>query len=211
MRVAIYTRVSTGGQNPELQRRELEEYAGRHEWEVVEVYEDVVSGSRSNRPGRNRLMDDARERKFDAVICWSLDRFGRSLVDCIRTIEELDRQGVRFLCTKQNIDTDNQSPTGRLLVNIMAAFAEFERALIQERVTSGLRRYRQDLAAGRVGYEVHSRSGKDLPPHRPRRVFDREKVFELRTQGHSIRQISKRLGISHGTVERTLNSGSPPP
>ena len=210
MKVAIYTRVSTGGQNPELQRRELEEYARRHDWELVGVYEDVVSGSRSERPGRNRLMEDARARKFDAVICWSLDRFGRSLVDCIRTIEDLDRQGVRFLCTNQNIDTDNQSPTGRLVVQIMAAFAEFEGALIRERVKSGLRRYNYDLAAGRVGHEVHSRSGKDLAPHRPRRIFDRQKVFELRTQGHSIRKIAKRLGISHGTVERTLNTGPPP-
>jgi DNA invertase Pin-like site-specific DNA recombinase len=83
MRAAIYTRVSTVDQNPDLQLRELQEYAPRQGWEITETYRDVISGAKASRPGLNRLMDDARVRKFEILLVWKLDRFGRSLVDCL--------------------------------------------------------------------------------------------------------------------------------
>jgi DNA invertase Pin-like site-specific DNA recombinase len=86
MRAAIYTRVSTSDQNPDLQIREIQDYASRQGWEIVETYQDTISGAKASRPGLNRLMADARARKFTCLLVWKLDRFGRSLVDCLNNI-----------------------------------------------------------------------------------------------------------------------------
>ena len=140
-------------------------------------------------------MDDARARKLDIVLCWKLDRFGRSLRDCLNNLWELDSHGVRFIAVTQGLDTDNRNPASRFFLHVLGAAAEFERELIRERSTAGRSRYLQDLKAGRVGKTVHSRSGKDLPPHRPKRIFDRDRVAQLRAQGLSIREIAAKLGI----------------
>jgi DNA invertase Pin-like site-specific DNA recombinase len=91
---------------------------------------------------------------------------------------------------------------------VLAAAAEFERALILERTHAGRMRYREDYDRGRVGKVVHSRSGKDLPPHRPKKIYNRDQVLDLRRQGLSIRQIAGRLGLGLGTVVRTLQGHS---
>jgi predicted site-specific integrase-resolvase len=93
LRVAIYARVTTTDQNSELQIRELNDYAGKQGWEVIETYQDMISGAKSSRPGLNRLMEDARARKFDCLMVWKLDRFGRSLVDCLNNIKTLEDPG----------------------------------------------------------------------------------------------------------------------
>jgi DNA invertase Pin-like site-specific DNA recombinase len=208
MRAAIYTRVSTADQNPELQLRDLQEYATRQGWEITETYQDVISGAKASRPGLNRLMEDAGAKKFDVLLVWKLDRSGRSLVDCLNNIQELERQRIRFIATTQNLDTDEKNPASRFLLHVLGAAAEFERSLIRERTLAGQQRYRHDYAAGKVGKTVYSRSGKNLPPHRPKRIFNREEVATLRAQGLSIRQIAKRLSLSVGTVVRTLQARS---
>ena len=88
--VALYVRVSSVDQNCQLQLRELSNYAARPHWRVVEVYEDVMSGARTSRPGLNRLMADAAARRFHCLLVWKLDRFGRSLVDCLNNIQTLE-------------------------------------------------------------------------------------------------------------------------
>jgi DNA invertase Pin-like site-specific DNA recombinase len=151
-------------------------------------------------------MRDAGQRKFDAILCWKLDRFGRSLLHCKSALEELQAYGVRFISTSQNIDTDESNPASRFLLHILMAAAEFERELIRERSMAGLKRYRGQYAAGKVGKEVHSRSGKDLPVGRPKRIFARRGVLELRGRGLSYRQIARQLGIGEGTVRRVLHT-----
>ena len=152
-------------------------------------------------------MHDAGQRKFDVILCWKLDRFGRSLLHCKSALqEELQAHGVRFIATSQNIDTDESNPAARFLLHILMAAAEFERELIRERSMAGLKRYRGQYAAGRVGKEVHSRYGKNLPVGRPRRVFDRQEVLQLRGRGLSYRQIARRLGIGEGAVRRVLRT-----
>jgi DNA invertase Pin-like site-specific DNA recombinase len=94
------------------------------------------------------------------------------------------------------LDTDQRNPASRFFLHVLGAAAEFERALIRERTQAGQRRYKQDYESGRVGMTVSSRSGRNLPPHRPRRIFDREQVAALRTQGLGIRAIAKRLAIA---------------
>ena len=151
-------------------------------------------------------MDDARARKVDTVLCWKLDRFGRSLLDCLANLRELDSHGVRFIATTQALDTDNRNPASKFLLQVLGAAAEFERELIQDRPKAGRARYLQDFLAGRVGKSVMSRSGKNKAPHRPKRIFDRDRVAYLRAQGFSIRQIAAKLGIGVGTAARTLQT-----
>jgi DNA invertase Pin-like site-specific DNA recombinase len=208
LRAAIYTRVSTADQNAELQVRELRDYAVRQGWEITETYQDVVSGAKASRPGLNRLMEDSAARKFEVLLVWKLDRFGRSLVDCLNNIEELERCRVRFVAVTQNLDTDQQNPASCFLLHVLGAAAEFERSLIRERTLAGQQRYRHDYAAGKVGKTVHSRSGKNLPPHRPRKIFNRDSVAVLRAQGLSIRGIATRLRVGVGTVARILQARS---
>lgn len=210
MKVGIYTRASTVDQNCEAQYRELAKYAKERGWTLVEHYTDIMSGAKVDRPGLIRLLADARARKFQAVLVWKLDRFGRSPLDLHINVEELRTCSVRFIATTQGIDTDVNNPMARLQLNMLSAFAEFERELIRERVASGKQRYRQDWEAGRVGKSVHSRSGEDLPPHRPKKVFDRQAVVDLYQAGVSMRQIAKRLRLSFGTVSRTVGGWNPP-
>jgi DNA invertase Pin-like site-specific DNA recombinase len=198
--------VSTSDQNCELQVRELREYAERHGWSAVETYQDVMSGAKSSRPELNRLMLDAAARKFDCLLVWKLDRFGRSLVDCLNNIHDLERNGIRFIAVTQGLDTDQKNPASRFLLQVLGAAAEFERALIRERTQAGQARYKQDFESGKVGKTVASRSGRNLPPYRPRKIFDREEVLRLRRQGRSYRQIARSLGLGLGTVVRTLQA-----
>jgi putative DNA-invertase from lambdoid prophage Rac len=167
-----------------------------------------MSGAQSSRPGLNRLMDDTRTRKLDCVLVWKLDRFGRSLVDCLNNIQTLEEHHTRFIALRQGLDTDLQNPASRFLLHVLGAAAEFKRALIRERIQAGRLRYQQDFESGRVGKTVFSRSGRNLPPHRPRKIFNRDDVIEFQRQGLSIRQIAKKLGLGLGTVVRTLQERS---
>ncbi len=190
MKAAIYARVSTSDQDCGMQLRELREYALRRGWTVAGEYVDTGwSGAKASRPHLDRLMHDASKRGFDAVLVYKLDRFGRSVRNCLDGIEALRAHGVRFLAVSQNIDTDESNPTSRLMLHILAAVAEFERELIRERVCAGVRNARQ--------------KGKRLG--RPKRVFDRQRAVESRQQGQSLPQIARELGVGLGTVVRAVN------
>jgi DNA invertase Pin-like site-specific DNA recombinase len=204
MTVRAYVGVSTAEQRCELQVRELREYAERLGWQMADIYEDANSGAKASRPALNRLIADARARKFDCLLVWKLDRFGRSLVDCLKNIKILEENGIRFIAVTQRLDTDLQNPASRFLLHVLGAAAEFERALIRERTKAGLTRYKLDFESWRVGKTVYSRSGRNLPPHRPTRVFDRNEVLRLRRQGWSYRQIANYLdwGLSSGRCSR---------
>jgi DNA invertase Pin-like site-specific DNA recombinase len=140
-RAAIYVRVSTDHQTVENQIRELRQVAERRGWEVVEVYNDAgISGAkdRKQRPGLDRMLNDAGRRKFDIVMAWAIDRVGRSLIDLLGTIQHLEACGVDLYLDQQNIDTT--TPMGKLVFHVTGAFAEFERSMIRQRVNAGLRR-----------------------------------------------------------------------
>src|ERR1017187_8809862 len=179
MRVAIYARVSTlNGQHPEMQLAELREFAARRGWEIISEYVDEgVSGSRESRPALNRLMTDANRRRFDAILVWKIDRFGRSLKHLVTALADLDAYGVAFISLRDNLDLS--TPSGRLMFAVIGAMAEFERSLIQERVRAGLRNARA--------------KGQQLG--RPHRIVDRDSILQMKAEGNSLRQIAKRLGI----------------
>jgi DNA invertase Pin-like site-specific DNA recombinase len=185
-RIALYARVSTsnGHQDPEMQLRELREYAERRDLTVVGEYVDRMTGSKDSRPSLNRLMADAGQRKFDAVLVWKLDRFGRSLRHLVNALAELEALGLTFISLRDNLDLS--TPSGRLMFQIIGAMAEFERSLIQERVKAGLRNARA--------------KGKRLG--RPRIPVDEAKIETLRASGASWRSVAAELGLALGTVHR---------
>src|SRR5216684_6646464 len=186
-RVAIYARVSTAnnGQDPGLQTNELREYAERRGWQIVREYVDRgVSGAKDSRPALNKLLADVHQRKCDVVLVWKLDRLGRSLRHLVNTLAELESRGVAFVSLSDNLDLS--TPSGRLMFNVIGAMAEFERALIQERVKAGLRNAKA--------------KGKRLG--RPRVVVDQVEVLELRKSGESWRAIAEKLGVGVGTAHR---------
>jgi DNA invertase Pin-like site-specific DNA recombinase len=167
-RVALYARVSTFvGQNPEMQLVELREYAARRGWNVVEEYVDHgVSGGKESRPALNRLMADAKQRRFDVVAVWKIDRFGRSLRHLVNSLAELENFGVSFVSLRDSIDLS--SPSGVLMFQLIAAMSQFERALIQERVRAGIRNARnKGRRLGRprldVDHGLHGSCGSPAP------------------------------------------------
>lgn len=186
MKTAIYARVSTEDQHCEMQLHELGEYSGRMGWEAVHYVEKA--SSRRKRPELERLLSDARQRKFDILLVWKLDRFGRSVRELHESIETLDQYGIRFIALHSGVDTDRKSPTARLLFNMLASFAEFERDLIQERTNAGIAQAR--------------RAGKQFG--RPRRIIDQAKVRKLRERGLSWRDIGSKLGVPQSTVRAAL-------
>jgi DNA invertase Pin-like site-specific DNA recombinase len=191
-RVALYARVSTlNGQNPEMQLAELREYASRRGWHVVGEYVDLgVSGSKESRPELNRMMKDAHARKFDALICWKLDRLGRSLKHLVTTIEDLAAYGVSFACLRDNLDLS--TPSGRLMMHVIAAMAEFERELIKERVTAG----------------IHAARKRGVRIGRPKTYVSPDRVREMRDAGTPWRAIARKLKIGTGTACRALQQAS---
>ena len=185
-RVALYARVSTlNGQDPEMQLSELREYASRRGWIITREYVDQgVSGSKESRPELNQLMADAHWRKFDAVLVWKIDRFGRSLKHLVNSLADLCAYGVAFISFRDNLDLS--TPSGRLMFQIIGAMAEFERSLIQERVKAGLRNARA--------------KGKRLG--RPVASVDASRIMAMRRSGLPWRAISRELGVGVATAYR---------
>jgi len=176
-----------------MQVVELREYATRRGWQLAGEYVDQASGAKESRPSLNRLMTDARQRKFDVIAIWKIDRFGRSLKHLVNALAELEALGVAFVSLRDNLDLS--TPPGRLMFQIIAAMAEFERALIQERVRAGLRNAKQ--------------KGRKLG--RPRVVVDIDKIASLRASGASWRTISRRMGCGVGTLHKAFQQRSKNP
>jgi DNA invertase Pin-like site-specific DNA recombinase len=139
-RVALYARVSTidKGQDPETQLRALREYAARRGFVPAGEYVDYASGTRDNRPQYQALLTAARQRQVDVVLVWRYDRFARSTQALVQALHEFHRLGVDFISYQENIDTT--TPQGELIFTVMASLAQFERALISERVKAGMAR-----------------------------------------------------------------------
>jgi DNA invertase Pin-like site-specific DNA recombinase len=191
MRVAIYARVSTLDQHSGMQSEDLQEFCKRREFELVDSYIDEgVSGSKDSRPELNRLMADARKRRFDAVVVWKLDRFGRSLKHLVNAIAELEAVGVAFISYKESLDLS--TPAGKLMFHVIAAMAQFERDLIRERTKAGVAFARSK--GKRIG--------------RPRLAVQSTEVHRLLAAGHSLRAIGRQLGVSEGSVRRLASTAA---
>jgi DNA invertase Pin-like site-specific DNA recombinase len=187
-RAGIYLRVSTKDQTTENQLRELQQVADRAGWEVVGVFEDAgVSGAkgRDRRPAYDALLKAVARREVDLVAAWSVDRLGRSMQDLVSFLEDLRAHGGDLYLHQQALDTT--TPSGRALFGMMAVFAEFERAMIRDRVNAGLARARA--------------SGKTLGRPTVGRAVE-AKVRQLRADGMGVVKVAKTLGIGVSAVQR---------
>jgi DNA invertase Pin-like site-specific DNA recombinase len=141
LRAAIYTRVSTMDQHPEMQRDELVDYVKRRGWSLYKEYSDKgVSGIAERRPGLDSLLDDCRRKRVDVVVVWKFDRFARSLKQLLNALELFRRLGIAFVSCTEAIDTS--LPHGEMLFQIIGAIAQWERSLIGERVRAGIQHAR---------------------------------------------------------------------
>jgi DNA invertase Pin-like site-specific DNA recombinase len=137
MNTIIYARVSTDRQTHESQIHELREYCRQRGWTAREIV-DTASGAKASRAGLTELMSLVRAGQVSTIICYKLDRLGRSLAHLAQILSELTKRGVALLVPGQGIDTSNSNPAAQLQVNILCAVAEFEREVIRERVKAGL-------------------------------------------------------------------------
>ncbi len=207
-RVALYLRVSTDGQTTDNQRRELEAVGESAGWGVVEVYEDRgISGARGRdkRPEFDRMLKDASRRRFDMIASWSVDRLGRSLLDLITFLQELRSLGCDLYMHKQALDTS--TPSGRAMFGMLGVFAEFERAIIQERIKAGLARAREaQFEAETQGVRRLARNGRPLKHGRigrPKVAPDvEERIATALEAGQGIRPTAREAGVGIGTVQR---------
>ena len=190
-RVALYVRVSTDHQSVKNQQIELQAVAERHSWQVVTVFKDQgISGAkgRDQRPGLDKLLQAVARKEFDLVAAWSVDRLGRSLIDLVGILHEFHAKGIDLYLHQQGLDTS--TPSGRAMFQMLGVFAEFERAMIRERVMAGLARAKAD--GTRLG--------------RPATVADDaakvRTIRAARAAGKSIRAIAREQEVGIGTVSR---------
>jgi len=190
VKAGIYARVSTLDQEPDNQLHDLRRYVEARGWSAVEYVDHGISGAKDSRPALNRMLADARRRKLDVVICWRLDRLGRSLRHLVGLLDELQTLGVAFVSLAEGIDAT--TPAGRLQMHILAAIAQFERERIVERVKAGLARAkRQGRRLGRP----------------PLRITERElrEVEDL-----PLRAAAHQLGVPRSVLHRARLSRNPP-
>jgi len=190
-RAAIYARVSTDHQTTENQVAELRGIADRMGWDIAaEFVDNGISGvkDRSQRPQFDALLKGVARREYDIIAAWSVDRLGRSLHHLVGFLEEIHGKRVDLYLHRQGIDTTR--PAGKALFQMCGVFAEFERAMIRERVKAGLARARA--------------SGKVLGRPRVGAVIE-AKVHRLKRQRFGILKIARQLGIGVGTVQRIVN------
>jgi DNA invertase Pin-like site-specific DNA recombinase len=195
--VAIYARVSTGEQTPDNQLQELRAVAERMDWHVVAEYIDHgISGAkgRDQRPGYDQLYDAIVRREIDLVMAWSVDRLGRSLQQLVALLSDLQAKGVDLYLHQQGIDTTTAA--GKAMYQMCGVFAEFERAMIRERVRAGLERARSQ--------------GKTLGRPRTPEIVE-ERIRAARRQGKGIKKIATELGIGVSTVQRVVHGPAPAP
>jgi DNA invertase Pin-like site-specific DNA recombinase len=178
--------VSTGDQHPETQLLDLRQMAQQRGYEIVQEYVDTISGSKSTRPGLDRLLADARRHGFNVVLVAAFDRMARSTRHFLELLDELNHLGIEFVSFRENIDTGG--PLGRAMIVIVGAIAELEKSLIVERVKAGMRRAK--LEGRRIG-----RSPLNI---------NREEVVRDRRSGMSLTRVAAKHRISRASVCRLM-------
>ena len=187
-RACIYARVSTDKQTVNNQLQELHKVAERHGWEVVAEYKDRgISGAkgRDKSPQFDAMLKAANRREFDVIMSWSVDRLGRSLQHLVEFLGDIQQKGVDLYLHQQNIDTS--TPSGKAMFQMVGVFAEFERAMIQERVKAGLARARKE--------------GKVLGRPKSSEATEAD-IRKLRAKGMGMLAIAKELGVGTSVVQR---------
>ena len=192
MRVVKYQRVSTSKQDYENQTNALDKQIELLGWDCVGEYKEVVSGVKDTRPQLQKMIEDARLRKFDRVIVFALDRLGRKIVQVVNTIHSLEECGVHLFIVKESVDTSNSQ--GKIFANFISIFSQLERDMMISRQKEAIDRIRTN--GGKWG------KGKLISQEQ------RDRIVALRTQGLSYRGICKEVDVSLGSVQHTLKMQS---
>jgi len=187
-RAALYARVSTTDQSCDRQERDLRAFAERSDYEIVGVFRETASGARLDRAERKQVMALAQARKIDVILVTELSRWGRSTIDLLHTLRDLEANRVS-LAALNGMTFDLSTSVGRMMATVIAGLAEFERDLLRERARSG-------LAAAKARGKVLGRK----PGHRPKADRYAARVTALVDQGLSYRLIARNLGLSKNTV-----------
>ena len=190
-KVGIYTRVSTLDQTIDNQLLELRDHCSKMGWEVVKEYADEgLSGtlSRDKRPALNSLIKDAYRKRFDSVVCWDISRIGRSMKELILFLSDMKDRGIGICSVRQGFDTSTSM--GEIMFQFVGILSSWERSMIRERTLAGLERAR--------------REGKTLGRRKVTNDTMTAKIIELRSAKKSIRAIASEVGVSIGTVSKTL-------
>ena len=182
----IYVRVSTEDQQQSIQLDACSKWCAQQGLSA-EIIEDTISGSKASRPGFDRLMTAVRAGHVQNIICYKLDRIGRSLPHLAMTIEEFKSRGVALVAVSQGIDTRITNPMANLQLGMLMVFAEFERALIRERVIAGI------ASAKKRGVKFGRKLTHAVTP---------ALIEQMMLQGQTLNQISKSTGVNRGTIFR---------
>lgn len=187
MRVALYARVSTKDQNTlPMQMKAMKTLARQREWKIAMATKEIASGT-SNRPARESILEAARARRIDAVVVWKIDRWGRSLSDLVKTLEELTVLGVSFVSVTEFFDLG--TPTGKAMAGMLSIFSAFEKDMLKERIKAGI---------------AHAKM-KGRPHGRPRTALKhKEKIKRLYAEGMPKAAIARKLKIGRTSVIRIL-------
>ena len=199
LRAVIYCRVSTDDQSCERQEQDLLEYAERAGYTVIKVFKETASGAKDDRPSRKKVLDLVRARKVDVILVTELTRWGRSTIDLLGTLQELQAKNVSLI-PQTGLEFDLTTPTGKLFATIMAGLAEFERDLITERVKSGI--------AAAVSRGQHHGRKKGTTTNKVASLEN--KVLQLIEEKKSYRAIATELRISKNTVTNIVKKYAAP-
>lgn len=204
-RVALYLRVSKDESTTENQRRQLEAVAARHDWQIVDVFEDDgISGAkgRDKRPGLDKLMKGVARRDFDMVAAWAVDRLGRSLTDLLEFMNDLRAKGVDLYLHEQALDTS--TPSGRAMFQMCGVFAEFELAMIKSRINAGLARAKAEPRSAVRMEKLRQGKIKQLALGRPSKMTPAKdsEARKLLGEGVGVLKIAKQLGVGTGTIQK---------
>lgn len=194
--VALYLRVSTDDQDCDRQERDLKAYCEKLGYIVFGVYRETASGAKNDRAVRKEVLRLAQARKIDAVVVTEMSRWGRSTLDLIGTLQEMEAWGVSLIA-QTGFTFDLSTPQGKLVASMMASLAEFERDLLRERVRSGL--------------EAAKAKGKILGRHKGDNYKQdkyKNQVLKLRDDGKSYREIADKLGLDKNTVMVIIKSAA---
>ncbi len=189
-RVGVYVRVSTKGQHTSNQLKELNELCERFNYEIVDVYDETVSGTKNNedRSEFNRLIKDVKRKRFDMVLCWSLDRLGRKTTELLKFLTVLEDYDVGLYCWKQGINTSDAM--GRMFFQFVSVMSEYENSIRKERQLVGIERLKSQ--------------GKKYGGNNFISNEQKNKVIELRQRGLSFRKIKDEVDISLSSISKIV-------
>jgi len=200
MKVVIYSRVSTQGQDFQRQTTELTEYSEKQGWEVLGVFEEKVSGGKSNeeRPQLMKMIQFVKENQVDKVLCWELSRIGRNTLEVLKTIKLLNENCISLYIKNHNIETLNDkcevNPMSQFMIQILTSVSEMEKTTIRQRVKSGYDNFRKN--GGKVGRkEGFKKDDESL-------LTEHKDIVKLLKQGFSVRKVMKLTDKSSGTVQK---------